>query len=223
MKLYGSLASAYVARVAMAARLKGIDLETAFPPGGNLKSPEYLRINPLGKIPALEDGGRHVIESGVILEYLEDRFPAKPLLPADPFERARVRTLARFVDLYLQPPVYVLGRNANPATRDAAAVEAAKASANTALAYFEPYLVGPYAAGSAPTLADCVMFPTFEGLQNRVATAHGLGDALAAYPKLSAWWKTMQNDAVCTTLTREIDAAVKDFMARMAAAAQAKS
>lgn len=219
MKLYGSLASGYVARVAMAARLKGIAFELAAPPGGNLKSPEYLTINPLGKIPALDDDGRHVIESGVILEYLEDRFPQKPLLPADPFERARVRTLLRFIDLYLQPPVYALGRNANPATRDVAAVDAAKASVATSLAYFEPFLVGPYAAGSAPTLADCAMLPTFDALLNRTAPTFGLGDVLAPHPKLAAWWKTMQGDAVATTLMREIDVAVKEFMARMAAAA----
>jgi glutathione S-transferase len=220
MKLYGSLASAYVARVAMAARLKGLDLELAFPAGGNLKSPEFLRINPLGKIPALEDGGRHVIESAVILEYLEDRFPAKPLLPADAFERARVRTLVRLVDLYLQPPVYTLGRNANPATRDAAAVDAAKTAMNAALAYFEPYLVGPWAAGATPTLADCAMVPTFEGLMHRTAGAHGLGDVLAPHPKLAAWWKTVQGDATCVTLMKDVDVAVKDFMARMAAQAK---
>ena len=51
MKLYGALASLYVARVVLAAKAKGVDLVPQMPPGG-MKSPEHLAMNPLGKIPA---------------------------------------------------------------------------------------------------------------------------------------------------------------------------
>lgn len=57
MKLYGGIASPYVARVAMQARLKGLDIECLDAPGG-LKSPEFLAISPLGKIPAFEIDGK---------------------------------------------------------------------------------------------------------------------------------------------------------------------
>jgi glutathione S-transferase len=221
VKLYGALASPYVARVVMAARLKGLAVELTFPPGGGLKSAEFLALNPLGKIPALDDGGRVLVESAVILEYLEDQYPQQPLLPADPHDRARVRTLARFVDLYLAPHASVLLRNMNPATRDPAAVEAAKAAIAQGLGHFEPFLVGPYAAGSAITLADCTMLPTFELVQNRIVPAFGLGDPLAATPKLAAWWSTMRADAFCAAMLAEIDVAVREFMARMAKQAAA--
>jgi glutathione S-transferase len=221
LKLYGALASPYVARVVMAARLKGLAVELAFPPGGGLKSAEFLALNPLGKIPALDDGGRVLVESAVILEYLEEKYPQKPLLPEDLYERARVRTLARFVDLYLAPHASVLLRNMNPATRDAAAVEPAKAALAQGLGHFEPFLVGPYAAGNALTLADCTMLPTFDLVQNRIAPAHGLGDPLAGTPKLAAWWSTMRADAFCAAMLGEIDVAVREFMARMAQQAAA--
>jgi len=53
MKLYGGLASPYVARVVLFARLKGIALAPQMPAGG-IKTPEYLAKNPMGKMPVLE-------------------------------------------------------------------------------------------------------------------------------------------------------------------------
>jgi glutathione S-transferase len=55
------------------------------------RSPEYLRINPNGFVPALAHGERVVYESNVITEYLDDVFPATPLYPSDPWELARVK------------------------------------------------------------------------------------------------------------------------------------
>jgi len=55
------------------------------------RSPEYLRINPNGFVPALAHGERVVYESNVITEYLDDVFPATPLYPSDSWELARVK------------------------------------------------------------------------------------------------------------------------------------
>ena len=74
MKLYGSLASPYVARVVLFARLKGITLEPQMPEGG-IKSPDYLSKNPMGKMPVLEVSGMALPESEVICEFLEDLHP----------------------------------------------------------------------------------------------------------------------------------------------------
>ena len=81
MKLYGVLLSPYVTRVLLAVRYKGLDIPLAPPPGGGLKSPEYLAINPYGKMPALEADGAAIIESEVICEFLDERFPEKRILP----------------------------------------------------------------------------------------------------------------------------------------------
>ncbi|HEX9184700.1 MAG TPA: glutathione S-transferase family protein, partial [Burkholderiales bacterium] len=61
-----------------------------------------LARSPMGKVPFLEVDGTRLRESGVILEYLEDAYPQKPLLPKDPLERARVRELVTFIELHLE-------------------------------------------------------------------------------------------------------------------------
>ncbi len=60
--------------------------------------PGYLKINPRGVVPTLVHDGEVVRESNVILEYLEDAFPAHPLRPEDPFERAEMRLWTRRID-----------------------------------------------------------------------------------------------------------------------------
>ena len=61
-------------------------------------TPEYLAINPNGVVPTLVHDGNVVLDSGVICEYLDEVFPAAPLLPADPVQRARVRGWIRYLD-----------------------------------------------------------------------------------------------------------------------------
>ena len=55
------------------------------------KTPEFLALNPYGKVPILLDEGAVIYESTVVNEYLEDRFPEPPLIPTDPLGRAQVR------------------------------------------------------------------------------------------------------------------------------------
>ena len=61
-------------------------------------TPEYLRLNPNGVVPTLVHNGRPIIESTVINEYLDDVYPDKPLRPADPVERARMRVWTYLAD-----------------------------------------------------------------------------------------------------------------------------
>lgn len=60
--------------------------------------PEYLKINPRGVVPTLVHDGMVIRESNVILEYLEDVFPAHPLRPDDPFARAEMRLWTKKID-----------------------------------------------------------------------------------------------------------------------------
>ena len=55
------------------------------------KRPEYLAINPEGKVPTLRDGETVVYDSTIINEYLEERYPEASLTYADPHRRAKVR------------------------------------------------------------------------------------------------------------------------------------
>jgi glutathione S-transferase len=182
MRLYNSMLSPYSARVRIALYAKNLSCELAAAPGGT-GSGEFARLNPLGKVPALEDAGAVIAESEVICEYLEERFPAPPLLPADPVARARVRTLARFADLYLAPVLTPLFGQLNPATRDARVVAEKLAELNARLDQLEQLLVAePFAGGKELTLADCALCPMFFFLTRIVPTLGG-ASPLAGRPK----------------------------------------
>ena len=65
---------------------------------GDQFDPSYLRLNPNAVVPTLVHDGRAIIESNVILEYLDDAFPTPPLRPAEPADRADMRQLFRRLD-----------------------------------------------------------------------------------------------------------------------------
>jgi glutathione S-transferase len=71
-------------------------------------SPEYVKVNPNGQVPALVHDGRVITESTVINEYLEDVFPQTPLRPVDPYERAEMRIWSKFVDEYYCPSLSLI-------------------------------------------------------------------------------------------------------------------
>jgi glutathione S-transferase len=214
MKLYGSLVSPYVARIVLAARAKGLDLAPEAPPGGGIKSPEYLALNPMGKMPALEDGGKCLAESAVILEYLDEAYPQKPLMPAAPLDRAQVRVIARIVDLYIAPQSGPFFRNMNPATRNEAEVEGAKKSLAKAIADLEHFVSaeGPYVAGKQLTLADCTLLPSML-MTSGIVAGFGVTNLFEGLPKLSAWWQQMQADALTGPFCKEYLAAMQAFLA----------
>ncbi|WP_375174681.1 glutathione S-transferase family protein [Pseudooceanicola sp.] len=61
-------------------------------------SPEYLKLNPDGVVPTLLHDGRPVCDSSVIMEYLDEVFPATPLSPTNPYDRAKMRKWLRFIE-----------------------------------------------------------------------------------------------------------------------------
>lgn len=65
---------------------------------GDQQKPEYLKINPKGLVPALDHDGNILVESNIIVDYLNDAFPQPPLMPSAPLERARVRWWMKKLD-----------------------------------------------------------------------------------------------------------------------------
>lgn len=75
---------------------------------GDQHRPEYARINPNRVVPTLRHQGRMVLESTLIMEYLDEAFPAPPLMPRDPYERAQARLFMKKIDDYLHPACSVV-------------------------------------------------------------------------------------------------------------------
>src|SRR5215471_12817612 len=113
MKLYNYWRSSSSYRVRIALAYKGVAYEyvpvNIHPKASEQWSASFDVVNPLRQVPVLEiDAGpdrspRLLTQSMAILEYLEEVFPAPALLPADPWQRARVRQLAEVVNSGIQP------------------------------------------------------------------------------------------------------------------------
>jgi len=182
---------------------KGAPVEIAAIPGGDLKSPEYLKIYPMGKTPALEVNGQIIGESEIINEFFEEKFPEKPLLPKDPESRARVRGFGRFHDLYLEPPLRALFPQVTAKEKDQKLIAEKLAEITLRLDQLEGMLSsGPYAAGSTFTLADCALVPTFF-FANLLLPMLGGTPFTEGHPKLAAWWAKVQERPSVQKVTGE--------------------
>jgi glutathione S-transferase len=159
IRLCGFRVSNYHNKVRIALLEKGI----AFEEDENAKPSQeeaYLAKSPMGKVPYLEVNGTLLRESGVILEYLEDAYPQKPLLPRDPLERARVRELVTFIELHLELVARRMygslggGKPASEETRQRVEKDLAKGvRALKSVVKFDPFI-----AGQELTIADCAAF-----------------------------------------------------------------
>lgn len=211
MKLFNANLSPYASRVRIAIYAKNLSVELAAPPGG-MGSPEYKKLNPTGKVPALDTGDFVIPESEVINEYLEDRFPTPSLRPADPLARARMRLLSRFSDLYLAPSLSALFGQMNPKTRDAKLVAEKLAELAQRLDQLEELVVaGPYAAGPELTLADCALGPVFFFL-TRLMPALGAPSPLDGRPKLAKVGATVAQHPAVSKVLAEMGAAMAERM-----------
>jgi maleylacetoacetate isomerase len=107
MKLYSYFRSSASYRVRIALALKGISYDYAavhlLREGGQQLSSLYREISPDALVPSLEDGPEVLTQSLAIIEYLEERYPAPPLLPSAPADRAYVRSVALQVACEIHP------------------------------------------------------------------------------------------------------------------------
>lgn len=74
-------------------------------PNGEQKSPDFLKKNPLGKVPVLQYGNDYLADSAVIMEFLEDHFPTPALLPSDTLHKARIRKATQYADQFFYPAI----------------------------------------------------------------------------------------------------------------------
>ncbi|KAJ9550725.1 hypothetical protein OSB04_014770 [Centaurea solstitialis] len=105
LQLYSYHRSSCSFRVRIALNLKGLDYEYKAVNllKGEQHSPEYLKVNPIGYVPALVDGDILVSDSFAIVMYLEEKYPQHPLLPRDLGKRALNYQAANIVSASIQP------------------------------------------------------------------------------------------------------------------------
>lgn len=159
------------------------------------KTPEFLAINPRGRVPAIVDDGFALYESNAICEYLEEKYPQNPLLPKDVKGRALVRRLIGECEDGLYKPgsdlmskvLYVA-----PAERDPKQIDETKAELRKELAYWERYLTADFFAGQL-SLADFAIYPYLRMPVRVEERAPGLGLKREDLPaNIGTWMKRIE-------------------------------
>lgn len=124
---------------------------------------EFATLWPMRKMPALADDGRTIVESSIIVEYLDGRLPdTAPLVPREAEAALEVRLLDRIFDNYVMTPMQkvVFDRIRPPEARNPLDVAEGRELIDRARTWLETRLAGrAWAAGDAFSLADCAAAP----------------------------------------------------------------
>lgn len=164
LRLHDYWRSGAAYRVRAALHLKGLAFEQVSHDllKGEQSDPAYRALNPQGLVPALEADGLVLTQSGAIIEWLDESFPAPALLPSDAAGRAVVRAMAAIVACDIHPlnNLRVLQR-LDTLAQGARLPWAAHwiSSGFDALEVLLARHAGAHAYGDAPGLADCFIVP----------------------------------------------------------------
>ncbi|WP_298091194.1 maleylacetoacetate isomerase [uncultured Sphingomonas sp.] len=167
LRLHGYWRSSAAYRVRLALGLKGLayeqvphDLRT-----GAQATSDYRTLNPQALLPTLEADDLVLTQSPAILEWLDERFPDPPLLPADPDARAVVRAMAAIVACDIHPVNNLRILSALRRDFDAQDVAVSRWIRRWITQGFEALEMmiarrgSGFAYGDTPTVADCHLLP----------------------------------------------------------------
>jgi maleylacetoacetate isomerase len=195
MRFHGFFRSSAAYRCRIAFNLKGIapDLAPVHLRKAVQRSPEYLRLNPQGLVPALEADGHVLTQSLAIIEWLDETHPDPPLIPRDPFDRAHVRALALSVACEIHPlqNLRVLNYLKSELAHDQASIDRwCRHWIEGGLAAYEATVAasgrsGAFSFGDSPTLADICLVP-------QMFSAARFGADIATLPNLQRIWRTCE-------------------------------
>jgi len=154
---------------------------------GENRRPEFLAINPAGKIPVLIDGDRVLTESVAIVLYLAEKHPERGLLPADLGERAQVYRWLLFAATELEQPLWRIALHTAIYPEDErlpGAVPLASREFEAMAAVLEAHMRGRrFVVGERVTVADLVTAYTLD-----MGQEVGL---LGGFPELGAYLERM--------------------------------
>jgi glutathione S-transferase len=188
--LYHDIPSSNSDRVKIALAEKGLSWDGVFVRLANReqKRPEFLKLNPYGKIPVLAEDGKVLFESCIINEYLDEKYPDPPLMPKDPYLRGRGRVLIDYALNYAHAPYWDLrGEMRKPGPeRNEKVIEKKRGELRDLLQYLEAELIErAYFLGDF-SLVDIAIVP-------RLLRAETYGALPApALPRLNAWLERMK-------------------------------
>jgi len=190
IKLYHDIPSSNSDRVKIALAEKRLDWEGVRVrlAQREQKKPEFLKLNPYGKIPVLVEDGKMLFESCIINEYLDEKYPDPPLMPKDPYLRGRGRVLVDYALNYMHEPYWTLrGEMRKPAAdRDAAVVADKRRDLERLMLYLEAALADkPFFLGEL-SLTDIAIVPRFLRMEEYGALP------APSLPRLGAWLQRMK-------------------------------
>jgi maleylacetoacetate isomerase len=186
LKLYTYFRSSAAFRVRIALNLKGLAYDPVFVhlAKGEHRKPEYAEVDPQALLPTLVDHDHALSQSLAIIEYLEEKYPAPPLLPKDALGRARVRSLSLLVACEIHPlnNLRTLQHLKRALAQNEEQINAwYRHWIADGLAKLEADLgrggSGKFCHGDSPTMADCCLVP-------QIFNAKRYQSDLAPYPKV---------------------------------------
>ena len=197
IKLYGFSLSNYYNKVKLVLLEKGLPFEEVPVRPGAACSADGK--SPLGKVPFIETEHGFLCESQVIVDYLEARHPSPALMPADPWQAAKVRELITYCELHVELCARQLYKQAFfGGTLTPEEIERVRASLTKNLAAFKALVkFSPYAAGDTFTLADCAVYVSLP--LAALASAASIDAALVAGTKAGAPVKMKGREYRATT------------------------
>lgn len=186
LQLFGYWRSSASFRVRLVLQLKGLGYEQ-HPVNlrqGEQKEKAYRRVNPQGLVPFLIDGDVQLGQSVAIMEYLDETYPAYPLMPSAPEERAKVRQIVNMIACDTHPLNNL--RVLNYLEQELGQSKTARDAwyrhwideTFTALEQLLMTTAGVYCVGNEVTLADCMLVP-------QVYNAHRFNMTLDDYPTIA--------------------------------------
>lgn len=192
LEFYYVSGSPFSMRVHLALEYQGLDYvgKPLKFSAGDLKRPEFLRLNPRAKVPVLVDDDFALFESSAIVEYLDERFRSKPrLLPEGVRERALTRRIIREIDEHLGKLQGTLAGELffKPIEqRDEQKIRGAAREFAAELGYFERELRGDFLLG-ALSAADFALYPFVAMARRFELRVPDLGLSNAFGQPLRAW------------------------------------
>jgi glutathione S-transferase len=188
--LYDAVPSSNSDRVKIALHEKGLpyDRVTLDLAKKEQKRPEFLKLNPYGKVPVINDAGKVLFESCIINEYLDEQYPNPPLMPKDFYLRGRGRVLVDYGLNYTHEPYWALRGEMlkKESERDLTVMEEKRETLRNLLQYLEDALgEGSYFLGGI-SLTDIDIVPRFLRMESYGALPS------PSLPRLSAWLQRMK-------------------------------